>query len=73
MSLTENDWPCFALNELSYNAYDWLNDHYQITTTINERGSSGSRINYNNRTRRYIAIEILIDQIPNDPDLTRVF
>ena len=30
-------------------------------------------IDYNNRTRRYIAIQILIDQVPNDPDLTRVF
>ena len=26
ISLTENEWPCFALKELSDNAYDWLND-----------------------------------------------
>jgi hypothetical protein len=73
ISLTENKWPCFALKELSDNAYDWLNDYYPITTSINRHDSSGSSINYNNRTRRYIAIRIQIDQIPNDPDLTRVF
>jgi hypothetical protein len=70
ISVTENEWPCFALKELSDNAYDWLNDYYPITATINRHSD---RINYNRRTRRYIAMRIQIDKIPNDPDLTRVF
>src|SRR5919199_1802344 len=65
LSIPENMWPCFALKELSDNAYDWLNDHYP---------STGSRVDYNNRTRRRcIAICIQIDKIPNDTDLTRIF
>ena len=28
LSIPENMWPCFALKELSDNAYDWLNDYY---------------------------------------------
>ena len=72
LSIPEYDWPCFALKELSDNAYDWLNDHYPVITKT--RRHSGS-INYNgSRTRkRYIAIRIRIDKIPNDPDLTRIF
>jgi hypothetical protein len=33
ISLTEKDWPCSALKDLSDNAYDWLNDYYYPTTT----------------------------------------
>ena len=44
ISLTENDWPCFALKELLDNAYDWLNDYYPITiTTINRHSSNSDR------------------------------
>ena len=57
ISLPEKDWPCFALKELSDNAYDWLNDYYPSSS----------------KTKRYISVPIQIDQIPNDPDLTRVF
>src|SRR6187200_2763954 len=28
LSIPQNMWPCFALKELSDNAYDWLNDYY---------------------------------------------
>jgi hypothetical protein len=63
ISLTENKWPCFALKELADNGYDWLNDYYPITNSINSAW----------RTRRYIALRIQIHQIPNDPELTRVF
>jgi hypothetical protein len=65
LSIPENMWPCFALKELSDNAYDWLNDYYP----------NSSRGDYNNsRTRRrYIAILIQIDRIRSDTDLTRVF
>ena len=66
LSIPQNMWPCFALKELSDNAYDWLNDHYPCNS---------SRVDSNNRTRRrrYIAIRIQIDKIPNDTNLTRVF
>jgi hypothetical protein len=65
LSIPQNMWPCFALKELSDNAYDWLNDHYPCNS---------SRVDSNNRTRRrYIAIRIQIDKIPNDANLTRVF
>jgi hypothetical protein len=68
LSIPENMWPCFALKELSDNAYDWLNDYYP---------NNSSRVDYNddnNRTRRRcIAIRIQIDKIPNDTDLTRIF
>lgn len=60
LSIPENMWPCFALKELSDNAYDWLNDYYPIS----------GRVDYNNRM---IAIRIQIDKIPNDTNLTRVF
>jgi hypothetical protein len=73
ISLAESKWPCFALKELSDNAFDWLNDYYPIATSINRHSSTGSSINYNSRTSRYIALWIQLDQIPNDPDLTRVF
>ena len=76
ISLTENEWPCFALKELSDNAYDWLNDYYPITTTNNRHtinSGSSSNKNNNSRTRRYISIRIQIDQIPHDADLTRIF
>src|SRR6187397_2101197 len=71
LSIPENMWPCFALKELSDNAYDWLNDYYP---------NSSSRVDYNDNDnddsktrRRYIAIRIQIDRIPSDTDLTRVF
>jgi hypothetical protein len=68
LSIRENMWPCFALKELSDNAYDWLNDHYP---------NNSSRLDYNddnNRARRRcIAIRIQIDKILNDTDLTRIF
>jgi hypothetical protein len=72
LSISEYDWPCFALKELSDNAYDWLNDHYPVITNTKRHSDS---INYNgSRTRkRYIAINIQIDKISNDPDLTRIF
>ena len=43
ISLTENEWPCFALKELSDNAYDWLNDYYPITTTNNRHTINSGR------------------------------
>jgi hypothetical protein len=71
LSIPENMWPCFALKELSDNAYDWLNDYYP---------NSSNRVDYNDRDdsdsktrRRCIAIRIQIDKIPSDTDLTRVF
>jgi hypothetical protein len=74
ISLAESEWPCFALKELSDNAYDWLNDYYPITDSV-YKPSSDSNVNYNTSKirRRYIAIRIQIDKIPNDPDLTRIF
>ena len=59
ISLQEKDWPCFALKELLDNSYDWLNDYYPISSF--------------DRTRRSIDRRIQIDQIPKDPDLTRIF
>jgi hypothetical protein len=62
LSIPEHDRPCFALKELLDNAYDWLNDYYPNSSSIESR-----------TRRRYIAIRIQIDKIPNDADLTRVF
>src|ERR687885_1377155 len=59
LSISENMWPCFALKELSDNAYDWLNDYYPNNNSVDSRTK-----------RRYIAIRIQIDKIPNDTDLT---
>jgi hypothetical protein len=73
ISIAESDWPCFALKELSDNAYDCLNEYYPVVTTINRHSSSGLGYNNSGRTRRYIEIRIQIDKIPNDADLTRVF
>ena len=71
LSIPENMWPCFALKELSDNAYDWLNDYYP---------NNSNRVDYNDRDdsnsktrRRCIAIRIQIDKIPNYTDLRRVF
>jgi hypothetical protein len=69
ISQAESEWPCFALKELPDNASDWLNDYYPVAT-INRSGSS---VNHCKNGRRLIAIRIQIDQIPNDPDLTRIF
>jgi hypothetical protein len=65
LSISENMWPCFALKELSANAYDWLNDHYPSSS---RSVSSDSRA-----SRRYIAIRIQIDKMANDTDLTRIY
>jgi hypothetical protein len=62
ISRPEKDWPRFVFKEVSDNAYDWLNDYY--TTAVPANSS---------RTSRYIGIRINIDQIPNDPDLIRIF
>jgi hypothetical protein len=59
ISLQEKDWPCFALKELLDNPYDWLNDYYPFSSF--------------DRTKRRIDTRIQIDQIPKDPDLTRIF
>jgi hypothetical protein len=63
LSIPEPDWPCFALKELLDNPYDWLNDYYP----------SSSIGNNETKRRRYIAIRIQIDKIPNDTDLIRIF
>jgi hypothetical protein len=42
ISRPEKDWPRFALQEVSDNAYDWLNDYYTNTKPVN-----------NSKTRRY--------------------
>lgn len=59
ISLQEKDWACFALKELLDNPYDWLNDYYPISSF--------------DRTKRSIDTRIQINQIPKDPDLTRIF
>jgi hypothetical protein len=64
LSIPENMWPCFALKELLDNAYDWLNDYYPF---------SGSDSSNSRTSRRYVAIRIQIDKMPNDTNLTRVF
>ncbi|MFL6360527.1 MAG: hypothetical protein ACJ72V_14450, partial [Nitrososphaeraceae archaeon] len=66
--IPENMWPCFALKELSDNAYDWLNDYYP-----NNKSNIDQNIRNSRDRRRYIAIHIRIDKIPNDPELTRLF
>jgi hypothetical protein len=67
LSILENMWPCFALKELSDNAYDWLNDYYP-NSSVDKDNNNSSRLR-----RRCIAIHIQIDKMPNDTDLTRVF
>jgi hypothetical protein len=37
LSIPEHDWPCFALKELLDNAYDWLNDYYPNSSSIESR------------------------------------
>ena len=73
LSIPEHMWPCFALKELSDNAYDWLNDYYPISNVINRYYTRSSNYNNSKTRTRYIAIRIQIDKIPNDADLTRIF
>jgi hypothetical protein len=68
LSIPEHDWPCFALKELSDNAFDWLNDYYPVSNVINGHSSNSSITK-----TRYIATRIQIDKIVTDADLTRVF
>jgi hypothetical protein len=71
ISLSESDWPRFALKELLDNAHDWLNDHYP--PAINTKYSDSISKTTDEKVRREIAVRIRIEPIPNDPNHTRVF
>ncbi len=63
-TVLEKDWPLFALKENCDNSWDWLNDFYATTVSMNV---------YNYRARRYIGIRAWIDKISGDPNETRIF